>query len=260
MSALQLEAQSASERLFFPVGGVLQPALTYLSANKVFRQDREKTEADLSALMAQKNYPCVAALQSYKRDDYFVGFYDQIGTGTSWRDLRNDLGHFLSHQFQSNSVYLTFWALFPEQEALDEETFEQKMWRELSFLTSHEDKNSDWKPGATMNPEDKSFCFHLFGEAFFVVGLHPHSSRKGRKFSRPALVFNVFRQFEKLMNENHYDPMVKVNRMRDEKFQGSANPMVLAHGENWETIQFSGKKNSSSWKCPFRFLSSSAKP
>lgn len=257
-SNLAAKPQLFSERLFSPVAGRLRAESE--AANRLFPSERQETEEELASLMAQRNYPCVAALQSYRRDDYFVGFYDRIGTGLSWRALRKDLGHFIRRQAQSNSVYLTFWAIFPEEKDLSEEQFEQKLWSELSFLTSEEERSFDWKAGATTNPVDKEFCFHLFGEAFFVVGLHPNSSRKGRKFFRPALVFNVFRQFEKLMHENRYDAMVNVNRARDAKFQGEANPMVLAHGEAWESIQFSGKKNPDSWKCPFRFLSLSQKP
>lgn len=257
MSALALSPTAKSERLFFPVAGRLH---SESGVEGPYFSERKLAEQELEKLISQKNYPCIAALQSFHRDDYMVGIYEKFGVGNSWWDLRNDLNFFLRDQLRSGSVYSTFWAIFSEQKDVSEEVFEQQMWQELSFLTSKEDKNLDWRPGTTQNPEDKDFCFQLFGEPFFVVGLHPSSSRKGRKFHRPALVFNVFRQFEKLMNDGHYDGMVKINRQRDERFQGEANPMVLEHGDNWETIQFSGKKNPGSWKCPFRFLSSSMKP
>ncbi len=49
--------------------------------------------------------------------------------------------------------------------------------------------------------------------------------------------------------------MVKAIRTRDNKFDHSANPMAVAYGEKWESIQFSGRINLPSWQCPFQFLS-----
>ena len=214
---------------------------------------------DIRFRLGQKNYPCIAALRSYHKDDYQVGFYGKFGTGETWRELRNDLLFFLEEQKRSGSIYLTFWATFAPQE-MSEEEFEASLWRELSFLTSEEEKDLDWKPGATTNPQDEAFRFSLGGTEFFVVGLHSQSSRVARRFSRPALIFNVFDQFEQLEKLGQYESMVKVNRDRDIKFQGQVNPMVEAHGEKWETIQLSGRQNEKKWKCPFHFLWKNQKP
>lgn len=210
-------------------------------------------------LVSQKNYPCIAAIKSFHQDEYQVGTYEGFGSGTSWRSLRQDLHSFLNEIKRTNSPYFTFWATYPTEAVLSEDLFEQKMWNELSCLTSEEMKSSDWGT-APSHPEEQSFGLHLFGENFFVVGLHPNSSRKSRQFPFPTLIFNIFRQFDVLKKENIYDPMVKANRIRDVKFQGSANPMALLHGEKWESIQFSGKNNSSEWKCPFRFMKELFKP
>jgi FPC/CPF motif-containing protein YcgG len=219
-----------------------------------------RAEGWIASLLNQKNYPCVAALQSFHKDDYQVGFYGELGEGSLWRDLRQDLLFFLSKQRQSNSTHLTFWAFFEERPEISEEGFEERMWKELSFLTSEETKDEDWGQ-FTSDPEDKAFCLGLGGHRFFVVGLHPQSSRKARQFPVPALVFNVFDQFEALKEKGIYDSMVKTNRDRDVKFQGSVNPMALVHGDDWESIQFSGRANDQKkWKCPFSFMKSLMKP
>lgn len=247
-------AYQPTARLFSPTKGVLHPFrgnLSGASARPVAEEIRQR--------LGQKDYPCIAALRSYHKDEYQVGLYGRFGSGESWRDLRNDLLFFLSEQRRSSSIYLTFWAVFEPNE-MGEEEFEERLWRELSCLTSEEEKHLDWKPGASTDPDDKGFRFSLGGTEFFVVGLHSNNSRLARRFSRPCLVFNVFDQFEQLAKLGQYDSMVRINRERDVKFQGDVNPMVAEHGEEWETIQFSGRMNEKKWKCPFHFLWAKDKP
>ncbi|UPT76175.1 MAG: YqcI/YcgG family protein [Elusimicrobiota bacterium] len=66
----------------------------------------------------------------------------------------------------------------------------------------------------------------------------------------PAIVFNLFEQFEALGDA--YEPMVKANRARDVLYQGQVNPTVARWADVWESIQFSGRENGAEWKCPFR--------
>lgn len=213
---------------------------------------------ELSWRVTQKNYPCIAAIQSFYRDDYQVGFYGSFGSGKNWHSLRQDLLSFLSRQKKTGSKYLSFWAVF-EPELFSELEFETALWRELSFLTSEEERESDWPNLEMSDPDTPSFRFALDGSEFFVVGMHSQSSRLARRWSSPALIFNVFSQFETLKLEKKYDTMVATNRIRDVLFQGSINPMVEQHGEQWEAIQFSGRKNEGSWQCPFQFLKKNQK-
>jgi len=57
-----------------------------------------------------------------------------------------------------------------------------------------------------------------------------------------------------------YRDLVDTIRRRDLQFQGSINPMVLAHGDVWESIQYSGRESPDSWKCPFHFMKHQNKP
>ena len=216
---------------------------------------------EIERTLSQKNYPCIAALRSFFRNEYVVGFYDGFGEGRDWRALRRDLSWFLREQRRSTSPYLTMWAIFPTADTMDEARFEEEMWSELSHLTSLERKESDWGNAAPSeaDPSSKDFSFRLDGEAVFVVGLHPLASRIGRRFPWTAMIFNAFDQFERLEQAGVYDRMVTANRKRDQALQGSPNPMSVQHGDAWETIQFSGRENPPEWKCPFRFLAESEK-
>jgi FPC/CPF motif-containing protein YcgG len=239
-----------TDRLYKPVNGILKSygTATFLSEDKL-----QAFQKELRETVMQPNYPCVAAIKSYAKDDYQVGFYGRLGADGFARDLRNDLLYFLREQRATGSTYLSFWAVFDEAD-YSEEDFENRLWKQLSNLTSAELRETDWGPNTNSNPQDPSFRFSLAGAEFFVVGLHPQSSRISRQFSRPVLIFNVWDQFAELMRIGQYEPMIQTNRKRDQKFQGDANPMAVAHGDDWESIQFSGRNNSKQWKCPFSFL------
>lgn len=218
-----------------------------------FALDEKSVENALRDFVLQKDYPCIAALRSLHQNESRVGIFRDFGSGRSGPALREALARFLQEQRETDSDYLSFWAIYDGERKFTEEEFEQRLWMELSSLSSEEQKEADWGRHDS-NPESRQFSFCLFGEPFFVVGLFPGSSRRGRRFGRPALIFNVFRQFESLQEKGAYFPMVRTNRRRDERFDGSVNPMAEKYGEDWEAIQFSGKKNNDGWKCPFRFL------
>ncbi len=229
------------------------PSLRLFRAGELPRITQE-----IGAVLGQKSYPCIAALRSFHRNDYVMGVYGGFGTGRDWSDLRTDLVWFLEEQRRSGSPYSTMWAIYPNAPVEDEDDFEDSMWSELSHLTSAEARDSDWR-GATSDPTSRDFSFRIEGSALFVVGLHPRASRIARRFPWTAMIFNAFDQFERIEAEGAYERMVATNRKRDHALQGDANPMCVAHGDAWETIQFSGRANSPDWQCPFRFMAESEK-
>ena len=210
-------------------------------------------QTEIQSLITQKNFPCIAAVKALHQNEIRIGTYQDFGQCRSWQRLREDLFKFSEEQRKSQSEHLTFWAVFEGESNFSEDEFEEGLWRELSSLTSIEDKATDWNINNS-DPASSEFSFCLFGEPFFVVGIHPNSSRRGRRFSKPSLIFNLFRQFDSLGKKGVYESMVKAIRARELKFDGAVNPMTLAHGDDWEAIQFSGKPNPSEWKCPFHFL------
>ncbi len=231
------------------------------SGNELSEQRRLQVFKEMETLILQKNYPCVAAIQSFQKQEFGFGVYPDFGSAYSSLKLGQDLLDFKKEQQISHSPYLSFWALFPDSfsdrgKTLTEEQFELGLWEELSGLSSRPEFAAPWDPRFSSDPKDANFCFSFAGHAFFVVGLHPESSRASRRFPYPTLIFNLYEQFVDLMDAGKYQPMVEINRNRDLKFQGSINPMVEKYAESWEAIQFSGRNNSAQWKCPFHSASS----
>lgn len=213
--------------------------------------ERSHIVSDISELISQKHYPCIAAVQALHRDELMFDVYEDFGSGKSSRSLAQKLIAFKNEQIAKQVPYLTYMAIFPKSISANEDEFEQDLWRELSAMWAHPDIAGSWDPQFSDDPSEKNFCFSLDGTAFFVVGLHPESSRLSRRLPYNALIFNLYSQFTALMEKGTYASMVQLNRQRDLRFQGSVNPMAEAHNEDWEAIQFSGKANSNEWRCPF---------
>ncbi len=235
------ELLTPSQNLFSPHSNQLNP-----EGHLIFKNIKD--------LISRKNYPCVAAVKALHQKEYSVGIYKNFGSAESWQEIRQDLRFFIQEQQKTKSTYLTFWAVFEGETQFTEDEYETLMWKELSHLSSFEDKNHDWPTEEISNPENPGFCLSIDKKPFFVVGVHPNSSRDARKFFKPALIFNVFEQFQNLQKAGLYESMKAIIRKRDVLFQGSVNPMVEKYGDDWESIQFSGKENPKSWKCPFHFL------
>ncbi|WP_413586992.1 guanitoxin biosynthesis heme-dependent pre-guanitoxin N-hydroxylase GntA [Bdellovibrio sp. HCB274] len=210
-----------------------------------------KFHQDISALVSKKNYPCIAALKTLSTGQYHTGVYGTLGSGEHAERLARNLISFRDEQKKTGSLELSYFAVFPDLNEMDEVDFEQRLWRELSFLSQVSSVDQTWDPAFSDNPADKNFCFSLAGSAFFVVGLHANSSRLSRRIKYPTLVFNVYEQFKELDRRNRYQPMIQANRKRDILFQGDVNSMSEKYNDSWESIQFSGKNNPESWVCPF---------
>ncbi|WP_374029283.1 guanitoxin biosynthesis heme-dependent pre-guanitoxin N-hydroxylase GntA [Bdellovibrio bacteriovorus] len=206
----------------------------------------------ITSFANRKNYPCVAAIHSINKNEYDVGHFGELGVGSESLRLARELLKFRDEQENTGEQYLSYIAVFEGPDNLSEEEFEKRLWLELSYLTSHEELSSEWDPAFSSDPRDKDFCFSLGGSAFFVVGMHPKSSRKSRQFPYPMLVFNIYQQFRDLRAAGKFEPMVKTIRERDKLFQGDVNPMVEKYDNTWESIQFSGKNNPPDWQCPFQ--------
>lgn len=124
------------------------------------------------------------------------------------------------------------------------------MWDQLKFL--HEADDQPWDRHVSSDPQDDRFSFSLAGRAFYVVGLHPNSSRTARQAPFTALAFNLHWQFEKLREMGAYQRVRDTIRRRDVKLQGSINPMLEDFGSSSEARQYSGRRAGADWKCPFR--------
>ncbi len=135
---------------------------------------------------------------------------------------------------------------------MSELDFETALWRQLSRFDALSREHFAWDPGTNPDPMSPNFGFSFAGHAFFVVGLHPNSSRKSRAFAHPALVFNPQSQFADLRESGLMQRMKTVIRSRELTRSGSLNPMLADFGQTSEAQQYSGRAVPSDWVCPFR--------
>lgn len=209
----------------------------------------EKINEEFIQRIDAMDYPCVGAKSALHTGQYRLGHYGKMGAPITTMRLAADLKTYIQETLAIDSNYMTMLAVFSD-EIQSEIDFEQKLWMQLQEL--HEaDGDTPWDPAVGHNPEDTNFSFSFNGSAFFIVGLHPHASRKARQFSHAAMAFNLHHQFEQLRAGGTYEKMKTVIREREIDYNGSINPMLADHGEGLEAPQYSGRKVDERWKCPF---------
>ena len=114
-------------------------------------------------------------------------------------------------------------------------------------------RGQDYDPRVSPDPGNPHFSLSFGGEAFFIVGLHPHASRPARRFERPTLVFNLHDQFERLREAGKYEGLREKILVRDDRLAGSRNPMLARHGDVSEARQYSGRVVDEDWVPPFEY-------
>lgn len=228
-------------------------AKTYFTPTDIMTGSSKRI-LDINESFIQKinaaDYPCVGAKSAMHTDQYRFGIYGQMGTDESTAALGNDLKMYIDETTAANSQYMSMIAVFTDN--IDSELdFENKLWLQLQKLHDSEKDRQPWDPTVGSNPEENDFSFSFNGTAFFVVGIHPHASRRSRRFGYPAMAFNLHRQFEQLRELDLYEKMKQTIRDREINYDGAINPMLDDHGVGLEAPQYSGRKVDQSWKCPF---------
>ena len=186
----------------------------------------------------------------FTQDNYQIknyGNFTQRGTATK---LLRDLKQYIENYDEGSNEFLTFIAVFENEENLSEIDFEKRLWMQLQMLSYLDDHA--WDGSVSSNPDDKDFSFSVHGRAFYIVGMHPNSSREARQSPYPCMVFNLHSQFEKLRDMNVYRNLRNRIRRRDKKQNGSVNPMLADFGEASEARQYSGRMVGENWECPYK--------
>lgn len=215
-------------------------------------------EADITQEYVKKTYedfilkqdhPCIMAKTLFKMDKYKLHVYQDIEEEQSLMQLVADVEDYISrYDFKGNS-FESFLAVFPNNHFSNEESFETALWNTLQ--TIHELDRTDWDPTVSDDPESPQFSFSVGGKAFYIVGLHPASSRMARQAPYTTIVFNLHHQFEKLREIGTYHAVRDTIRKNDRQLQGNINPVLRDHGTDTETKQYSGRQVEEKWKCPF---------
>ncbi len=211
---------------------------------------REENYLWFKKWVLKENHPCIMAQTVFRMDHVDYHEYDSFGTNGSVTQMLTDLEDYIERYDFSSNEFLTFIAAFPnENRQLTEAEFEKKLWSQLQHLHNGDDK--EWDEKVNSDPENEKFSFSLKGKAFYIVGLHPNSSRLARRTPFPAIAFNLHSQFEKLREMKKFKLVRNRIRKRDKQLQGSVNPVLEDFGNSSEARQYSGKQVSESWKCPF---------
>ncbi|MBC5805551.1 MAG: hypothetical protein DLM53_00630 [Candidatus Eremiobacter antarcticus] len=197
-------------------------------------------------------YPCVGAKAAMNQGHYRFASYHSIGSPVVTAGLARDLSAFTAERPLMRTDYASFIAVFDDVGMRDPLRFEAALWTQLSQLHALDREHTAWDPSVNPDADAADFAFSFGGCAYFVVGLHPGSSRLARRFPWPVLVFNPHRQFDALRAQGIYDRFKDIVRSRELALQGSLNPNLADFGAASEARQYSGRAVDAGWKCPFR--------
>lgn len=217
------------------------------------RGDVSQRAADLNAAFRARilapEFSCVAAKASMNTSSYALGVYGELGGLSASLGLAHDLAQFIRDQDAMDSEFTSFIATFETPAEMTEHEFEERLWQQLRAL--HHLDSAPYSPEVSADPRSNRFGFSFGGRGFFIIGLHPGSSRLARQFPVPALVFNAHRQFQNLRDTGRFDRMQQTIRSRELRWQGSLNPNLANYGEAPEARQYSGRAVEPDWVAPF---------
>ena len=219
------------------------------------RQNARETE--LSERISAKDFPCVGAKAALARGSLYVLACSNIAS--AWDDVRihDALARFALDYRADPGLFRSFAVVFDGPTDLDEAAFEHALWTRIQSLSDKDVwRGHRYDAAVSSDPENPHFSLSFGGNAFFVVGMHPGSSRPARRTAHPTLVFNLHEQFERLRAEGQYERMREKILVRDEALAGTRNPMLARHGDASEARQYSGRAVGSGWKCPFSYANS----
>ena len=222
-----------------------------LEPEKSLPQAARKAYEDLQAHISNETFSCVGAKAALNGDLFRFGFYQKMNAPETNQLLAHDLRIFAAEQKNVETNFASFAAIFGDQVFENEFVWEESLWAQLKNLHEIDRKQFVWDTSVSSNPEDVNFSFSIAGTGFFIVGLYPKSSRKARRFSRMALVFNPHALFDRLRENGRYNRLQKTIRKRELKLQGSLNPNLSDFGTQSEARQYSGRAVEENWKCPF---------
>jgi FPC/CPF motif-containing protein YcgG len=202
--------------------------------------------------VAGPGFPCVGAKAAINRDNMRIVVARDFAS--AWDDLRILPALLdLARSYRADPVpFQSLAVLFERGAPRNESEFEAHLWKRLQSLSDKDEwLGQPADPRVAHDPGDPHFAMSFGGEAFFVVGLHPKASRPARRFSSPAMVFNLHDQFEQLRAEGRYEKLRATILARDLDLAGTPNPMLAAHGATSSARQYSGRAVDGDWLCPF---------
>jgi FPC/CPF motif-containing protein YcgG len=203
------------------------------------------------AFIGSKGFPCIAAKAALAHDHIRVLTCDHIACPHDDTKIIEFLYNFIDDYRDTSKLYHSAVVIFRGPSECSEEQFDNLMWQRLQSISDLDATRHTWDQRVSNDPSDAQFSFSIKQEAFYILGLHPGSSRNARRFKYPTLVFNPHDQFGMLRETDRYAVMKETVRKRDTAFSGSVNPMLADFGQSSEAVQYSGRVYDKNWKCPF---------
>ena len=207
---------------------------------------------DYFSFLQNREFPCIAAKAALGRQQVECMVVQHMACPRDDEKILQFLYAFVDTYRQSQDLYHTAAILFKQPEFVSEENFESEMWVRLQAIADLDAKSHRYDPRVNPDPSSPQFSFSIHEEAFYIIGLHPQSSRIARRFKYPTLVFNPHHQFEALRQTAKYDNMKRAVRKKDVALSGSVNPMLEDFGNASEAFQYSGKAYDPNWQCPLK--------
>ena len=211
-----------------------------------------ESERALEDFIRDPSFPCVGAKSALGKGQLTTYVARSIDSAWNDVDIQDQLMRFAWRYQENPTLFTSFAVIFEGPSDIDETRFERHLWERIQSLTAKDSwRGQTPDPRVSADPDDPHFSLSFGGEAFFVVGLHPKASRPARRFDYPTMIFNLHDQFEALRAQNRYEKLRGVILDRDLELAGSINPMLAQHGTISEARQYSGRKVSEGWSCPY---------
>ena len=205
---------------------------------------------NLEDFVIESDHPCVMAQTVFKTKAVNHFEYDSITNPSNDHIILHRLKKYLDNYDLNSNRFQTFIIEFTEDYCKTELEFETDLWNFLGRLKKHD--KLEWDPSVSAEVTDSNFSYSLLKNAFYIIGMHPNSSRNARKTKNVTLVFNLHHQFEILRKMGVYSNVRDRIRKRDYEKNGSINPMLADFGSSSEALQYSGRHVTEKWECPFK--------
>ncbi|HMG66409.1 MAG TPA: guanitoxin biosynthesis heme-dependent pre-guanitoxin N-hydroxylase GntA [Chitinophagaceae bacterium] len=214
--------------------------------------DRENIIAEFIEFISDKTFSCIGAKAAMAKDQLKFFVSGNMACPTNDKDILDFLYDFIDSYRKKGGYFHSAAILFTGPGQITETIFENILWQRLQAISDMDAEMYNYDKRVSADPASHDFSFSLKEEAFFIIAMHPASSRASRRFAYPALVFNPHAQFEEMKEKDKYESMKETVRKRDILYSGSVNPMVDDYGRSSETTQYSGKNYNEPWECPLK--------
>ena len=221
--------------------------------------ERNPVVEEYMSFLEAKEFPCIAAKAALARQQVKCMVAGNMAYSKDDAGILQFLYQFVDEYRNSKDFYHTATIIFSGPQINNEEMFDVLLWQRLQALEMLDAQNYSYDNRVEADPSSSTFSFSIKEEAFYIIGLHPRSSRQARQFNYPALVFNPHAQFEQLRATTKYEVMKNTVRKRDIALSGSVNPMLQDFGESSEVYQYSGRNYDADWQCPLKITHAETK-